>query len=128
MTITSILIALLAFVAPVIFERKGGRAFIAFVISVWLIVIVVMNPIVLALEFWITNTLEAGAGFFAAAISFGLPVWVTAICIWVLKDFHASLLQQFYGSLVVGLIFLFFFPSESVFFIIAVILIEGVLG
>ena len=125
-TWVGILLALVALLGPAILGRKGGKAFIVFVVLVWLAAAVAMDPIGFSRTFWASHPGEASAGFAATAIGYGIPIWGAAICIGILKRCRASLLLQGLGGLAVGALLS---PlSISVAFIVALVLIEGVLG
>lgn len=121
-----ILLTLLALAGPALLRRTGGRAFTVSVMVVWLAAAIVMQPVGFSATFWSSHLGEASAGFAATAIGYGIPIWGAAICIWLLKRCRASLLLQGLGGLAVGALLS---PlSVSVAFLVALVLIEGVLG
>jgi hypothetical protein len=121
-----ILLALLALLGPAILGRSGARAFIVYVVLVWLAAAVVTYPVPFSATFWASHPGEASAGFTATAIGYGIPLWGAAICIWTLKRRRVSLLLQGLVGLAVGALLS---PlSTTVALVVALVLIEGVLG
>ena len=116
-------LALIAFIFPVVLQSKGAKSFFLTVILIWLVAIVVISPINILSEFSLAHLWGFGVNFTAVAIGYGLPVLGTAICIWILKKRHASILQGSVAGFLVGLLLTSL--SATLTFIVASALVES---
>ena len=127
--IYAIVLALLALLGPAILDRSGARAFVVCVVLVWLAAAIVKYPVPFSAAFWVSQPAEASAGFAATGIGYGLPIWGAAIWIWTFrasKQSRARRLLQGLGGLAIGALLS---PlSETVALIVAIFLIEGIVG
>jgi hypothetical protein len=123
------LVALLSVLGPAILDRKGGRAFVLCVALVCLAAAFVKHPVPFSASFWVSHPGEASAGLAATAVGYGLPILGAALWISFFRNLdrsRAKLWLQVVGGLAVAALLS---PlSESVAMIVALFLIEGVLG
>ena len=104
-------LVIFALLVPLILARKGFKAFLSFAAVAWIYAWLAAasldaTNVASPMNFIYSGvSIETVVAQIAAAIGFGLPVWIGAFTIWLLARSHANVLAQSIGGILAGGLF-----------------------